>query len=237
LTKTIDIDHPLIKIPDLHILSRIHHHARIQPAVHGDWYWDNTKDHPELYKCLTFGPFDSKEKLFGLLFAQRVQRNKGDIVYAAYDKVFDPDPTPAGIVGFLDASPENLSTELGFLIVFPRYQRTHLTSNMVGLLLQYCLELPENGGLGLRRVQWQANAQNEASVRTALRMGFQHEGVKRWDRVIRASAGKPNTMERLPREGDPRRTDFGRHTALLGLCWDEWEDGGREKVRDLMKPR
>lgn len=154
-----------------------------------------------------------------------------------YDKVFEPNPTPAGIVGLLDASPENLSVEIGFVIAFPKYQRTHIATNMIGLLLEFCLELPENGGLGLRRVQWQANAENGASAKTALRLGFLYEGVKRWDRVIPASELKPNMVERLPREGDPRRTDFGRHTTLLGLCWDDWEDGTREKVRELMKPR
>lgn len=108
---------------------------------------------------------------------------------------------------------------------------------MVGLLLQYCLQLPENGGLGLRRVQWQANAQNEASIKTALRMCFRHEGVKRWERVVPAAIGKVNTVEKLPREGDPRRSDPGRHTAVLSLCWDDWEDGAQERVRELMKPR
>ena len=209
----------------------------MQPAIHGDWYWENTKDHPELYKYLPFGPYDSKEEFFETYFAQRIQPDQGYIVYAAYDKVFEPYPTPAGIIGLLDASPMNLSAEVGFVVAFPRYQRTHLTSNIIGLLLQYCLEVPENGGLGLRRVQWQANAQHEVSVKTALRMGFRHEGVKRWARTIPASKGKPNTVEKLPREGDPRRTDFGRHSALLGLCWDDWEDGTREKVRELMKPR
>lgn len=183
------------------------------------------------------GPFDSKDRFFETVFAQRIQPDRGFIVYAVYDKVFSPDPTPAGIIGLLDASPMNLSVEIGFVVAFPTYQRTHITSNMVGLLLQYCLDVPEHGGLGLRRVQWQANAQNEASVKTALRMGFQHEGVKRWERVIPASIWKPNTVEKLPREGDPRRTDPGRHTVVLGLCWDEWEDGTREKVRELMKPR
>lgn len=209
----------------------------IQPAIHFDWYWDNTKDHPGLYSFFPFGPFDSTEKTFRAWFAQRIQQNQDAIIYAAYDKVLEPNPTPAGIIGFLNASPMNLCVEVGFIFAFPRYQRTHLTTNMIGLLLQYCLELPENGGLGLRRVQWQANAQNETSIKAAIRMGFHYEGVKRWDRVIVASAGKQNTAERLPREGDPRRRDFGRHTAILGLCWDDWEDGIRDKVRELMKPR
>jgi len=159
------------------------------------------------------------------------------MLFAAYDKVFEPDPTPAGTIGLWYGSPEHLSVEIGFVVAFPRYQRTHVTTNMVGSLLEYCLELPENGGLGLRRVQWQANAQNAASIRLAQRLGFQYEGVKRWERIIPAAATKPNTAGKMPREGDPRRADYGRHTAVLGLCWDDWEDGGREKVGELMKPR
>ena len=27
----------------------------------------------------------------------------------------------------------------------------------------------------------------------------------------------------------------GRHTAIFGLCWDDWENGGREKVDKLMQ--
>jgi len=89
----------------------------------------------------------------------------------------------------------------------------------------------------LRRMQWQANAKNLPSIKAGLRMGFLQAGGKRWERIVPAAEGKPNTTERLPREGDSRRADFGRHTAVLGLCWDDWEDGTREKVRELMKPR
>jgi len=89
----------------------------------------------------------------------------------------------------------------------------------------------------LRRVQWQANVQNTASIKASQRMGFLWEGVKRWDRVIPASEEKPNTVEKLPREGDSRRADFGRHTVLLAVCWDDWEGGTREKVLVSMKPR
>ena len=200
-----------------------------------DWYWDNTKDHPELYKYLPIGPFDS-QKIFETVFAKMIHPTRSFILYAAYDKVIEPNLTPAGIIGLFDTSPENLSLDI-VVVTFPKYQRTRLTTNMVGLLLGFCLEVPENGGLGLRRVQWQTNPQNTTSVRTALRLGFLHEGVKRWDRIIPASGVKPNTAEKLPREGDPRMTDFGRHTAILGLCWDDWEDGAREKVGELMKPR
>ena len=71
----------------------------------------------------------------------------------------------------------------------------------------------------------------------ALRLGFVHEGVKRWDRVVPASEVRSDPVERSSREGDSCRADFRRHAALLGLCWDDWEGCVREKVRKLMKPR
>ena len=43
------------------------------------------------------------------------------------------------------------------MVTLKKYHRTHVTTNSVGLLLQYCLDPPPHG-LGLRRVQWQANA-------------------------------------------------------------------------------
>lgn len=59
-----------------------------------------------------------------------------------------------------------------------------MTSNMVGLLLHYTLDLPERGGLGLRRMQWIADERNEPSVNAAKRLGYSFEGVARWDRVL-----------------------------------------------------
>ena len=37
------------------------------------------------------------------------------------------------------------------------------------------------------------------------------------------------------REGDPRRENVGRDTAILGLCWDDWVlNGAREHVANVM---
>jgi hypothetical protein len=41
----------------------------------------------------------------------------------------------------------------------------------------------------------------------------------------------PSQEKREP--GDGRGP--ARHSALLGLCWDDWRDGGREKLRALME--
>jgi hypothetical protein len=37
------------------------------------------------------------------------------------------------------------------------------------------------------------------------------------------------------REGDDREGCVGRDTALLSLCWDDWESGGRERIQRVME--
>jgi hypothetical protein len=96
------------------------------------------------------------------------------------------------------------------------------------------------GGLGLRRVQWQANASNVASVNAAKRLGFQWEGLIRWQQVLPmgkiGSEGAGLEREGLPRAGwDGREWGPGRHTAMLSLCWEDWVGGGREHVDGLVR--
>ncbi|KAK0221352.1 hypothetical protein IW262DRAFT_1373079 [Armillaria fumosa] len=57
-------------------------------------------------------------------------------------------------------------------MILPAFQRTHATSNAVGILLNCALNLPADGGLGLRRVVWIAGASNAPSVGTATRTGW-----------------------------------------------------------------
>ena len=95
--------------------------------------------------------------------------------------------------------------------------------------MRYCLELPGDGGLGFRRVQWAANVTNLASVKVAERMGFLHEGTMRWVMVL--SEGKEGNKSR---EGDHLITRPGRDSILLAVCWDDWEGGVREHVDRLI---
>lgn len=96
-----------------------------------------------------------------------------------------------------------------------------------GLLLRYMLNPPAEGGLGIRRMQWFANAANERSQAAAKRLGFRFEGILRWHRVL------PHTKPGPSWHGD----DLGvaRHSALLSLCCDDWEEGAAERLRALME--
>lgn len=166
------------------------------------------------------------------------------MLYAVIDKTRpsssptnDPSGALAGTIAYLESSAEHLVTEIGFVITLPPFQRTHVTSNAVGLLLQYALEPPEHGGLGLRRVQWCANSVNTASRKVAERMGFVFEGVIRWDKVFKdgMNRGKVGNGRGVPPGAE--EGDIGRDTVLYGISWEEWGSGGREKVRRIMEKR
>lgn len=253
-----------------------------RPSIHVDELWKQIEAHPALHHWLPFD-FATKDGLLALV-ETRIRRDPGAILFAimahhanladgssgtpcpdahAERDVHPPSkasakPTMAmaGVIALIKASPANLSAEIGWVIVFPAFQRTHVASNAVALLLRYCLELPPAAdsesadadadanaavgasapaGLGLRRVQWFAHAENEASRRTALRMGFREEGTLRWERVI--AAGKVGNG--IPvRDGDPLGgARPSRHSVVLSLCVDDWEDGGgRERVGQLIAP-
>ncbi|KAF5328620.1 hypothetical protein D9619_011634 [Psilocybe cf. subviscida] len=134
----------------------------------------------------------------------------------------------AGLIGWLHASTAHLTVEIGPVIVLPEFQRTHVTSNAIGLLLRYLLDIPADGGVGFRRVAWCANPLNAASIVTAEKMGFVQEGVMRWTWVL------PEGKEGKPVDGR-RGKGNGRDSILLALCWDDWVNGAKERVEKRME--
>jgi RimJ/RimL family protein N-acetyltransferase len=201
------------------------------PALHAKEYAEQSAAHPELHRWIPMQLSSLDEILTAVEL--RVRRDPTCILFAIIDKARGG--AMAGVIRLVNVSPANLSAEIGWAVVFPAFQRTYVTSNAVGLLLRYCLDLPIPGaarpGLGFRRVQWTAHAANRASAAAAERMGFRDEGVLRWGRVL------PEGMEGngiALRDGDPLNARPGRHSLMLSLCADDWENGGREHVEGLI---
>ncbi|GLB43174.1 putative acetyltransferase (GNAT) domain containing protein [Lyophyllum shimeji] len=187
------------------------------------------------YEYFPWVPYLTAEQFNASLIEGRIHPNPGCVLFAIYDKTkaSNADGALAGVIGFTDASAANLQAEVAFVMISPPFQRTHVTSNAIGLLLHYALDLPSEGGLGLRRVAWKASPANAASVKAAERMGFRREGLLRWHWVL--PEGKEtggNGRER--RAGDPRPQALGRDTMVLSLCWDDWESSGRARVDAVM---
>jgi RimJ/RimL family protein N-acetyltransferase len=88
----------------------------------------------------------------------------------------------------------------------------------------------------LRRVYWCLNHLNFPSQKAAERLGFQLEGIAKWDRVLDSSKrGVALPQWAIERELHLGRGGMGRHTVILGMGWDDWTDGGvEERIRLLM---
>jgi hypothetical protein len=59
------------------------------------------------------------------------------------------------------------------------------------------------------------------------------EGILKWDRVL--PEGKIGNGKK-EREGDVRKGCPGRDTAMLSICWDDWEVQ-RDLVKQIMDRR
>lgn len=63
-------------------------------------------------------------------------------------------------------------------------------------------------------------------------MGMTEEGTLRW--VFRLPEGKEGDATR---EGDPKQNQLGRGSTVLAMCCDNWENGGREFVQQMIDLR
>ncbi|KAJ3787469.1 acyl-CoA N-acyltransferase [Lentinula aff. detonsa] len=189
------------------------------------------------------GPYSSADEFVERFWNERIRPNAGSYLFVALDKSSCPNPSNihidladrpvAGMAGYVNTDAENLCTEI-FVFVLPRFRHTHVASHTVGLLLRYALNLPNEGGLCLRRVQWSADVNNTASVRLAIKMGMKMEGVRRWTAIVPMhKAGASNA--RIARKGDPRRECPGRDSVSLAICWDDWEEEGKELVEKIVE--
>ncbi|KAI0922350.1 hypothetical protein AcV7_005903 [Taiwanofungus camphoratus] len=207
------------------------------PAVHAAAYWEHVAPHN--LALFRYYPWFHTSLPEVLAYVETVRANPEYILFAVIDKT-RPDPARpelggsfAGVMGLMAASPVQLRAEVAFVLIFKAFQRTHVASNAVGVLMRYCLELPSASppGLGLRRVQWCAHPGNAASIRLATRMGLKQEALLQWLWVLPEALSEEG---RKPREGDPHAPRAGRDSVMLAIYWEDWEAGGREHVQAVI---
>jgi len=197
------------------------------PSVHVAPFLEVTKTNPDIFTYISFPVIETEADFMREVYDKNIRASPEECLYAVIDKVptsgeEKPNGKYAGILSLSATNPVNAATEMG-AIIFPAFQRTHVATNAIGLLLLYTLDPPSAGGLGLRRVEWQCHAGNAASRRAALRMGFEFEGIARWQRVFpRGTVALP--VEALEKRNGTKRELPGRHTAVFSIVWDEWDE-------------
>lgn len=109
----------------------------------------------------------------------------------------------AGVMGQISSSYADSTAEPGFIMILkafqvghsayitgvevhtqPDVQRTHVLTHAAGLMMHQILDLPAEGGLGLRRCQWHTTSLNVPSQKAALRLGYKYEGTIRAQKVL-----------------------------------------------------
>ena len=202
------------------------------PSIHAETYWKHVKDRPELFQY--YPVLYSTLRDFLTWYELTVRRNPYNLGLTMID-VTRPDPehpewggSLAGIVNICSTVPQNLTTEIGYIVVFPEFQHTHIAKEMVALSQRYILQLPTQSppGIGFRRLQWCAHPGNAPSVGLAKRMWFKPEGAMRYMWVLPKELSH---MGAKGREGDQFSGQGARHTAVLSVCWDDWEEEVRAK--------
>jgi RimJ/RimL family protein N-acetyltransferase len=109
----------------------------------------------ELFKYISFPVIETEADFIRELY-DNISMSPGDCIYAIFDKTSEhgeENSNYAGVISLTATNPANAVTEMGVLI-FPAFQRTHISTNAIGLLLLWILDPPSAGGLGLRRVEW-----------------------------------------------------------------------------------
>ncbi|GAA5945173.1 GNAT family N-acetyltransferase [Sporobolomyces koalae] len=243
------------------------------PSIHAERLLQLFSRYPESYVYLPYGPFETLAEFLTKL--ELARRDSNTLLFAVYDlsldlpHKFDRSETEdfstdreeseggqglrserlAGIVGLKESQVHNRMTEVGHVHIAPLFQRTHVAQHAISLLLHYCLDSPTESSphnLGLRRVQWFANPDNEPSVTAALKLGFQLEArFMLWERTLPPNRGKisldlPQFLAQDPARLEREEHEFGRgrHSSLLSLDWVRWnEHGGRQFVIDLIERR
>ena len=131
------------------------------------------------WEYLTEGPYETREE-FESSVKRRIDGRPGRMAYTIMGHNSEGKTTPLGRVGFLHIDLAQRTTEMGITIFSVDMQRTPRTTECVYLLLKYAIE-----DLGFRRVEWRTHAENIASWRAAVRLGFTYEGTRRQVLIVR----------------------------------------------------
>ncbi|KAJ5290970.1 Acyl-CoA N-acyltransferase [Penicillium angulare] len=212
------------------------------PDHHGGTFFRHIT--PALFENMSIGPWKSISE-FKSAFHNGPDRhilsfdNPESFAFAIIDKTRPPssddiDGELAGAISYINTSATNLCTEIGFVVVLPPYQRSHVAINAAGLMVQNVFESPDNGGLGLCRAHWKASTDNPASSRLAEKVGFEKIGVTKWHMRFPKGAikGKIGNGRGLPPGSDPE--DVWRDSVELTLSWEDWQNGAAEKAKIAM---
>lgn len=159
--------------------------------------WRHVSNAPESFDYLRYGPFKDQNALGALI----------DDLSARTDQPFwavmDEDGDACGWLSICDVSQSDGAFEIGSIWFSPALQGTRAAREAIFILMQYGMDQ-----LGYERLVWRCQAQNEASFKAALNLGFTHEGTWRNAAVVKGWQRDVAWFSILKSEWSARRAAF-----------------------------
>lgn len=160
---------------------------------------------PDIWKY-SLVPLGTKDELTKYIADTEDARKHGkEYAFIVFDKVKNKF---AGSTRFYDIQLQNKSLQLGYTWYGKEFQGTYLNKNCKYLLLEYAFET-----LGLERVEFRADNDNERSKKAMLSIGCIAEGILR-NHLPTAKGGR-------------------RDSIILSILKNEWHD----KVKNLLSQK
>jgi RimJ/RimL family protein N-acetyltransferase len=125
----------------------------------------------DLWKYMPSGPFHNITQFKNYL------KKMDCFFYAIYSKRHKK---YTGVASYLRINPDIGTIEVGWITYSPLLQRTVEATEAMYLMMKNAFE-----DLGYRRYEWKCNNGNEASKKSALRLGFQFEGIFRQATIVK----------------------------------------------------
>ena len=147
----------------------------LDPDRHAAALFSSTKDAPELWKHLAYGPFAHQEEFTGWL--QDRAASDDPLFYALVDRAAG---AARGMASYLRIEAEHGVIEIGHIWFAPALQRTRQATEAIFMLARHAFD-----DLGYRRLEWKCSSLNVPSRRAAERFGFVFEGVFRQHMVVK----------------------------------------------------
>jgi RimJ/RimL family protein N-acetyltransferase len=168
-----------------------------------DNFLDISLNEPETWKY-SLVPADGKENLINYIqLAIKARENKSEFPFAVYDK---KSGKYAGSTRFYDINLPFKTVQLGYTWYGKDFRGTGLNKHCKFLLLRFAFET-----LGMERVEFRADNNNERSIAAMKSIGCKVEGVLR---------------SNMP----TYQSDVRRDSIILSILKNEWFDGVKENL-------
>lgn len=186
----------------------------VDPARHAPALFESSKDAPELWKHLAYGPF-ANQGVFSRWLRDRAATDD-PLFYALIDLAAGG---ARGMASYLRMEPQHGVIEIGHIWFAPTLQRTRQATEAIFVLARHAFD-----DLGYRRLEWKCDSLNGPSRRAAERFGFVYEGIFRQHMVTKGRNRDTAWYSMTDGEWPSRRAAFE-----AWLAPGNFDDEGRQR--------